>query len=832
MGEVYRAHDTRLGRDVALKILPAEVADDPARRQRFECEARALAALSHPNILAVFDVGTEAGLSYIVTELVEGEPLRGKEFRLSKTMDIAAQIANGLAAAHDTDIVHRDLKPDNILLTVDGRVKILDFGLAKVRLAQTAQTTDLDTLTLQTEPGLVMGTVGYMSPEQVRGFAVDHRSDIFSFGVVLYELLTGQHAFRGETSIDTMQAILRHDPPPLPATVPVSVQQIVAHCLEKEPSNRFQSARDLSFALGALVRGSGPARVVPAVVHRPLWRRIAIALASMAALALAITADRLIWWSPSQVSWSGTLLGGPEHASRPHLAPDGHTLAFETFVGELSQVAVMKPETGNWTVLTHHTDRGPVWGISWSPDGARIYYDRITDVPQGVFSVPVFGGEEHLVLADAGNPQALPDGSLLVVRLNNEQQPQVFRFWQETGQTQPLPISTDWFGNHMRVFSDGRKAVVLGKYIGKGQPGGSHLFLLDLITGGVRTIEGPNGLRALAVTRDGKSVLAAVDVGNLVAVQAFSTTGRAAPRTLFTSTVIMGGLDIGPDGGVFADQVDRPTAVVRFAASGSPLQKVAGLNMQGEDYMAYGSLLPDGRILIAGTTQGRNCLMVLEPGKEPVPLLNTQEETRPPAAMLGPPELAFVIGKADHEDLAVANISTGIILRRITINKYITALAPTPDGKTVFLSADGSIWSVPSTGGDLKRIRPGYGVGIDPAGKYLLVQSVENTKTSLVQIPLKGGPEREIPLAAPYRLASPIGSGMISKDGHLIAPLVSKDSFFASPGIVDLVTGRVVRISVDHYFDYGFMAWGPGGQVTAITMGLKSTLWKFRPENH
>jgi len=197
MGEVYRARDTRLGRDVALKILPSEVADDPLRRQRFELEARAVAALSHPNIVAVFDVGTEGGVSYIISELVDGESLRGAKFGLRKTLDIALQIAGGLAAAHDARIVHRDLKPDNILLTRDGRVKILDFGLAKFRAERTAAADAAETLTVRSEPGTVMGTVGYMSPEQVRGLEADHRSDIFSFGVVLHELLTGQRAFHG-----------------------------------------------------------------------------------------------------------------------------------------------------------------------------------------------------------------------------------------------------------------------------------------------------------------------------------------------------------------------------------------------------------------------------------------------------------------------------------------------------------------------------------------------------------------------------------------------------------------------------------------------------------
>ena len=276
MGEVYRARDSRLNRDVALKILPAEVAADPSRRQRFEIEARAVAALSHPNIVAVYDVGE----GYIVSELVDGEPLRGARFGLRKTLDIAAQIAGGLAAAHAAGVVHRDLKPDNILLTRDGRAKILDFGLA--RMTQASGHPDATMPAPLTGPGVVMGTVGYMSPEQVRGLDADHRSDIFSFGVVLHEMLGGARPFDGETAVDTMQAVLRQDAPDLPSTVPAGVRQVVSHCLEKDPAHRFQSARDLGFALRALAQGDSSSgshgRGVPgsARARAPArgWRRV------------------------------------------------------------------------------------------------------------------------------------------------------------------------------------------------------------------------------------------------------------------------------------------------------------------------------------------------------------------------------------------------------------------------------------------------------------------------------------------------------------------------------------------------------------------------------
>src|ERR1700675_2833964 len=285
MGEVYRARDTRLQRDVAIKVLPSSLATDQDRLRRFEQEARAVAALNHPNILTILDVGTaplvdqldashsSAGSPHIVSELLEGSPLRDRlasgALRERRAVEYAIQIAHGLAAAHERGIVHRDLKPDNIFITEDGRVKILDFGLAK--LTQTAPANSDDTMPSGTQAGLVLGTVGYMSPEQVRGKPSDTRSDIFSFGVVLYEMLAGRRAFHGESSADVMSAILNHEPPELTATnreISPTLDRIVHHCMEKTPQQRFQSASDIAFQLSEL-SGIRSSSSIPALVEGP-----------------------------------------------------------------------------------------------------------------------------------------------------------------------------------------------------------------------------------------------------------------------------------------------------------------------------------------------------------------------------------------------------------------------------------------------------------------------------------------------------------------------------------------------------------------------------------
>jgi eukaryotic-like serine/threonine-protein kinase len=293
MGEVYRARDIRLERQVAIKLLPSGVATDPVALGRFEREARAVAALSHPNILAIYDFETTDGLTYAVTELLDGETLRARlasgALPPRKAVEIGAQIARGLAAAHDRQIVHRDIKPENVFVSTDGAVKILDFGLARsVALVADARP-DSPTVAPSTEPGVVLGTVGYMAPEQVRGEAGDYRADIFSLGCVLYEMLAGRRPFQCNTAAETMTAILREDPPDPPDTLPPGLLRTVRRCLEKRPEERFQSARDLAFALESALDASSDRGGVPRGVAERRQRPIAGFVGGLLLGALAAT---------------------------------------------------------------------------------------------------------------------------------------------------------------------------------------------------------------------------------------------------------------------------------------------------------------------------------------------------------------------------------------------------------------------------------------------------------------------------------------------------------------------------------------------------------------
>jgi eukaryotic-like serine/threonine-protein kinase len=466
MGEVYRAHDTRLGRDVALKILPESFARETDRLHRFEQEARAVATLNHPNILAVFDTGQQNGSPYLVSELLEGETLRTTLDSGSpsqrKAIEYGVQIAQGLAAAHEKGIVHRDLKPENIFITKDGRIKILDFGLAK--LAQKGAVPDSVTLTSShTAAGVVMGTASYMAPEQVRGEAADPRTDIFAFGAVLYEMLSGTRAFRRETTAETMTAVLKEDPPELSDPghpVSPALDRIVRRCLEKSPDQRFQSAKDLSFALSALsgTDSSAAARIAARQVKHPLllWSAVAFTVAAVAVVTwlfarrpaaeermhfaipvsgevshLALSADgsMLAFVSPDEKSGIPVIhvqrvgspevrdLPGTEGASYPFWSPDGAYLGFFGG-GKLQKIALVggPPQVlakawasrgGSWgqtNVILYEPDSGtPIWRVNPDGSGAAPVTDRVFAEDDQSHRWPVFLPDGNHFLFWAGN---------------------------------------------------------------------------------------------------------------------------------------------------------------------------------------------------------------------------------------------------------------------------------------------------------------------------------------------------------------------------------------------------------------------------------------------
>jgi Tol biopolymer transport system component len=388
MGEVYRARDTRLGRDVAVKVLPAGFSADQERLSRFEQEARAAAALNHPNILAVHDIGQHDGAPFIVSELLEGETLRERmnagALPVRKAVEYAVQVAHGLAAAHEKGIVHRDLKPENIFVTSDSRVKILDFGLAKLTQVEPAGAamSVLPTIPPKTEAGIVLGTMGYMSPEQVRGLSADHRSDLFAFGAVLYEMLSGQRAFRGDTTADTMGAILMKDPPDLPVAeqhIPPALARIVDRCLEKTPAARFQSTRDLAFALESLSSHTQRAEVVEAIGAAPARRsreRLAWGVAALAVAGLVAAVVPLVLFSrrvPVAPEEMRLEVSTPptSHPALMALSPDGRRLVFVATAENQTQLFLR--DLASTTARPLAGTEGALYPF-WSPDSRSVAF--------------------------------------------------------------------------------------------------------------------------------------------------------------------------------------------------------------------------------------------------------------------------------------------------------------------------------------------------------------------------------------------------------------------------------------------------------------------------
>ena len=398
MGEVYRAHDPRLDRHVAIKVLPALLAADPDRVRRFEQEARAVGRLNHPNILAIHDVGQvpeglpASGVPFLVSELLDGRTLReemgGRALPLRTALDYAHQIASGLAAAHEKGVVHRDLKPENVFVTREGHVKILDFGLAKLRPDTDAS--EAATVANVTGPGVVMGTTGYMSPEQVRGQDADHRSDIFSFGSVLYEILTGRRAFQGGTGAEVMSAILHLEPPPMTAAsgdrdIPAGVVRIVQRCLEKPVDRRFQSARDLAFSLEALDEAAGT-RAPASAAPRASWLTPARLIPMVAAGLAAVAVGWFLWSRPTGSRLSSTFSGppsvtpflvGPAVETLPAWSPTGNLVAYVSEASGNDDVW-MSDLTGTNPINLTKDHKGIDTFPAWAPDGQLVafYSDR------------------------------------------------------------------------------------------------------------------------------------------------------------------------------------------------------------------------------------------------------------------------------------------------------------------------------------------------------------------------------------------------------------------------------------------------------------------------
>ncbi len=602
MGEVYRARDERLRREVAVKVLPASFSSDPERLRRFEQEAQTAGGLNHPNITAVYDLGSHAGAPYIVTELLEGETLRGRlsggALSVRKATDYAVQVAHGLAAAHEKGIVHRDLKPENLFVTSDGRVKILDFGLAKLTHpeGQSGPQTNLPTAAEGTEPGVVLGTLGYMSPEQVKGKPADARSDIFAFGAILYEMLSGSRAFHRDSAAETMSAILREEPPDLSATnknVAPGLERVVRHCLEKNPEERFHSAHDLAFDLQAL-SGSSPAAAAPAAgvalsrSRRGILIAGALALAGMAAtFYLGRGSVRLEPPSFRQL----TFRRGTIYAAR--FAPDGQTVVYSgAWDGARMEVFVGRPESPESRPFG--LVGAEVLSVSRAGDMA-VSLNRILlggFVRRGTLAqISVAGGAApREILEKVEWADWAPDGKSLAVSL---QGPTKARIEYPVGKT---VYETNGWVSHLRVSPDG-ELVAFDDHATPGDDGGS-IAIVDR-SGKVQRLSGVfASAQGLAWSADGRLWFTATLVGGNRAIWVTTRSGKPSLRVRVPGSLTL--QDISREGRMLVTRDTLRSEMIGMAPGESREKDQTWL-----DWSLGAAITADGRtILFSETAEG------------------------------------------------------------------------------------------------------------------------------------------------------------------------------------------------------------------------------------
>ena len=634
MGEVYRARDTQLDREVAIKVLSKDRLDSDDARMRFEREAKAVAALSHPNILAIYEFGEHNGMTYAVTELLEGasllEQLQKGPLPLRRALDLAAQMADGLAAAHDKGIIHRDIKPGNVFLTKDGRLKILDFGLAKsgpISSADTIAATVVDS----TKPGTLLGTVRYMSPEQVRGEAVDHRSDIFSFGTVLWQMLSAQVPFERASGVETMNAILHEDlddPSTLISTVTPAVDRILHRCLEKSAEQRFQSAHDLGFALRTISNTSSRS-AIDAAVNTGMRRRVHPALPAVAILFIGMMLGAFL---KGRLQTPATLepvkVVTLTHSGRdwaPSASPDGKMIAFTSDRDGTERIWLRQMQGGVEAPLTEESGFLP----KFSPDGSSILYMRDEDNVRSAYRVSVVGGLPRKLLDNVANVTWAPEGNRIAfVRAEGDvtdASVQLGIYDIQAGTTSVLANFANRTLYGLQWSPDGKwiLAIRLSAVLNNRS---NEVVLVDATNGETRTVlDRPFRFSAPCWTPDSKSILVAQSMsllgdmasplGRLLRVD---TDGSHERALFWVESVYAGGgdhvnLSPLPDGSLVFDEISWRGSLTEVPLDGAAPHRGGRHWTEGNSRDRQPSYSPDGsRIVFSSNRSGNLDLWILE----------------------------------------------------------------------------------------------------------------------------------------------------------------------------------------------------------------------------
>jgi Tol biopolymer transport system component len=713
MGDVYRARDPQLGRDVAIKVLPPAFVQDQERRRRFEAEARAAAGLNHPNVVCVYDAGVHDGRGFIVTELLEGETLRahvrGRPLPPRKVIGIAKQVADGLAAGHEAGIVHRDVKPENLFVTKSGAVKILDFGIATTI---DGGARDGSTVTIAPDAG-VLGTTGYMSPEQARGLRVDHRSDLFSLGVVMYEMLSGVAPFRRATSADTLAAILHEEPPAFAADLPAAppaLERIVRRCLEKEPEQRYQNARDLKFGLDVLEPSERD--LAPRAQRRASGRPAVLAAgaALSAVVALAYVAGR--WTAPAvatrppHVALRLTDLAGLEQS--PAISPDGRSVAFAASIDGWRQIFVRLAAGGAPLQVTN--DPADHEFPRWWPDGnALVYFSppAAGDAQGTLWTIPALGGSRRRIAASVSDADVAADGRLAYFRLDGENV-QLVTSSLAANDVRVLTEAAAVYHRYPRWSRDGHWVA-----FERGDGGRFDVFAVSALGGKERRLtDDRNVISGLAWRPDGSGLIYGSSRMSTIPYLPPQSLWEVpfdggAPRQITPAEVWYEQPDIGADGVIAATRLQ-----LRFDLWGFPF---------GPDPL----------------TNVRDAQRVTQGGGQ---------VSTPTAAPTG--EIAFLSDNGGHANLWIVAPATGE-LRQITFEQdpavAIGAPVWSPDGRSIaFVSSKGrsgfdyGVWLVGPDGANLRNAAEvGLGMAWSPDGSWLYY--AENSAGVLNKVAVSGG---------------------------------------------------------------------------------------------
>lgn len=752
MGEVYRARDTSLGRDVAIKVLPPELSKDIERLRRFEQEARATSSLNHPNILVIFDIGTFQGSTYVVSELLEGETLRdrllGGVLPSRKAIEYGVQIARGLATAHEKGIIHRDLKPENIFITTDGHAKILDFGLAKLLDLGVPEdaSSQVQTKRVVTYAGAVLGSMGYMSPEQVRGRPVDQRSDIFSFGTVLYEMVTGSRAFVGDSSVETMNAILKEEPLPIQTSgraIPPALERVITHCLEKQPQDRFQSARDLAFGLESVISHSGiysagyPAISTDEKKGRRKWLAfVALAAIGLGLLALVFFLGRKTANVPLPTYTQLTFRRGSIYTAR--FTKDGKEIFLSAaWNGNPIDIYSMRAESPDLQTLG--LAKAQILSVSRTGEMAVLLNSRFLFhfISQGTLArMPLAGGAAREILESVQEADWSPDGSNLAVvhvdKVHNQLEYPVGK----------VLYSTDGYISNPRVSPDGEMVAFFDHPV-HGDSRGS-VMVVDSNRRTRKLTDEWSGADGLAWSPDGDEVwFTATKAGE--AQQLYAVTLSGKQRVVARGPVNLRLHDISREGDVLltGSQVSTPT-------TGLPPGETKERDLSWLNWSLVTDLSPDGTSFIFtefGQGSGANYAVYM------------RKTDGSPAVRLGDgygvgrsPDGKWVISiLSNPSQIVLLPTGAGQVkpLERFSIEQYGHGASWLPDGRSiVFIGKEREhaqrSYVQSLDGGGPRPVTPEGIAGflVSPDGKFLVARDRSN-KQALY--PLSGGEPRSIP---------------------------------------------------------------------------------------